>query len=233
MLPRWYDPILIVGVERTLPSKIASLLAALGVDIRPFPLHKDATMCRWEDEELRHCQMAVLGEQISLCTFNLRVAILSEQRRRGGRHWGMASAYSADVLVPMLSHYLNPLVIWCQCAPDEAVQLLLDVQPPVPGWDASDAMNLCLRRQQALTRWLDGYQMFPLDGHGIVESESGIIDQIVTFCGLSPSPGQLYQATSAWASQRKDRHGKEKKDGGSGQAVRQNGSGVPRQQVSS
>ena len=234
MLSRWYDPILILGAERTLPSKIASLLGLLGVDIRPVPLHIDATAARWEDHELRHCQMDLLSEKISLRAFNLRVAILSEQRRRTRAPWGMASSYSADVLVPMLSHYLSPLVLWCQCEPSLAAALLLNVQPATSGWDATDAMALCTRRHEALDHWLKDYQVLPINGHAILDREPGLIDQLIDFCGLHPTAGQLYQAMQYRPSHQQGAHDEEKEnDRRNGQAVRHNGSDVPRQQVSS
>ena len=198
MLSRWYDPILVVGTERTLPCKVASLLDDLGVDVRPIPIHIDACMTRWEDAEVRSALMRLLQEKMSLRTFNLRLAILNEQRRRTQEPWAIASSYVADIPLPVLSHYLNPLVIWCRCAPAEAADLLLSVQPPTRGWDSTHALALCTHRHQALARWLEGYRMLPLQGDGILRGEGGIVDEIVEFCGLEPTAEQLYNAMVSW-----------------------------------
>ena len=201
MLSRWYDPILIVGIERTLPARLAALLHALGVDIHPVPLHLDAEVTRWEDHEMRQYLMKLLSGQMSLRTFNLRVAILSEQRRRAAQPWAMASSYIADSLLPVLSHYLNPSVLWCQCATADATALLLSVQPPTEEWAPSDAMALCTRRHQTLTRWLDDYRVLPVHAQDILHGDGQVIDQVVEFCGLTPTAEHLYQASVLWSSQ--------------------------------
>ena len=211
MLPRWYDPILVVGIERTLPARVAALLAVLGVDIQPTPAHLDATLTRWEDQEMRQCLMKLLSGQMALRTFNLRVAILSEQRRRAAQPWAMASSYLADIPLPVLSHYLNPSVLWCQCAPADAADLLLSVQPSTAGWSPSDALALCTRRHQALTRWLDGYNVFPVDGQAILAGAPIVIDTLVEFCNLTPTAEQLYHASAYWTTYQGDWHGQEEK----------------------
>ena len=210
MLSRWYDPILVVGTERTLPCKVASLLDDLGVDVHPIPVHIDACMTRWEDEEVRSALMRLLQEKMSLRTFNLRLAILNEQRRRTQGPWAIAASYVADIPLPVLSHYLNPLVIWCRCDPAEAADLLLSVQPPTEGWTVTDALTLCSRRHQTLTRWLEGYRMLPIHGHTILGGEGGVVDEIVEFCGLEPTTEQLYNAMVAWTPYEGAHRGEEK-----------------------
>lgn len=209
MLSRWHDPILIVGIERTLPARLAALLDALGVDVQPVPLHLDAEITRWEDWTLRQCLMKLLSGHMPLRTFNLRVAILSEQRRRSERPWALASSYFADIPLPVLSHYLNPSVFWCQCAPADAADLLLSVQPPTTGWSPSDALGLCTRRHQTLTHWLDGYRVLPLEADAILRGDAQVIDQVVDFCGLAPTAEALYQASVLWVSQEGTRCAKE------------------------
>ena len=209
MLSRWYDPILILGIERTLPSRVASLLAVLGVDIQPTPLHLDATMTRWEDQGLRKALMGLLSKQMSLRTFNLRVAIMNEQRRRQGQPWGLASSYVADVPLPVLSHYLNPSVLWCQCAPANAADLLLSVQPPTAGWSPSDALDLCTRRHQTLIHWLPGYRVCHLEAEQILAGDQQIIDDIVEFCGIAPTVEQHYQACAKWVAHQGESYGQE------------------------
>lgn len=209
MLPQWYDPILIVGTERTLPARMAALLATLGVDIRPAPLHLNATVTRWEDHELRQALMRLLRREMSLRTFTLRLAILSEQRRRGRGPWGMAGGYMADALVAVLTQYLNPLVLWCQCTPADAADLLLGVQPPGPGWHPSDALDLCTRRHQTLAERLDGYRVLPLQDAAILRGDRAVIDEVVEFCGLTPTAGQLYHAAVSWPFQEGMRSGEE------------------------
>lgn len=220
MLSQWYDPLLIVGTEPTLPSRVAALLDALGVDIRPVPSHRDATVTRWEDLEFGQALMALLCAKISLRTFNLRIAILSEQRRRLRKPWGMASAHMAEVLVPVLSHYLNPLVLWCQCEVADAADMLLSVQPPAPGWAYPDAMALCTRRHQALTRWLEGYRVCVVTADELRARGSAIVDLLVVQCGLTPTSGQWYQARTLRDTVRKDQSyaDDEKENGDEGRA---------------
>ena len=221
MLSRWYDPILVVGIERTLPTRIAALLDTLGVDVQPVPMHLDAEITRWEDRELRQCLMKLLSGQMALRTFNLRVAIMSEQRRRAAQPWALASSYIADIPLPVLSHYLNPSVLWCQCAPADAADLLLSVQPPTAGWSPSDALDLCTRRHQTLTRWLDGYRVLAIQADSILHGVAEVIDQAVEFCGLAPTVGQFYEATVSWVAQRETRNAKEENDAGeNGYALR-------------
>ena len=200
MLSRWYDPILVVGIERTLPARLAALLGTLGVDVHPVPLHLDAEVTRWEDYELRKFLMQLLSGQMSLRTFNVRVAILSEQRRRIGQPWAIASSYLADIPLPVLSHYLNPSVLWCQCAPANAADLLLSVQPPTAGWSPSDALDLCTRRHQTLIHWLEGYRILDISSEAILKGRGEVIEQITEFCGLTPSAEQLYQSAVVWTA---------------------------------
>ena len=208
MLSRWYDPILVVGIERILPARIASLLAVLGVEVMPVPAHLDVAVTRWEDREVRHCLMQLLGGTMPLRTFNLRLAILNEQRRRSGKPWALASSYIADIPLPVLSHYLNPSVLWCQCAPADAADLLLSVQPPTAGWSPSDALDLCTRRHQTLTRWLDGYRVLPLKAQDIQACRPDVLDDIVAFCGLTPTMDETYLASVFWTPQNEgDAHG--------------------------
>lgn len=209
MLSQWYDPILIVGIERTLPAHLAALLDALGVDVQPVPLHLDAEVTRWEDWEMRQCLMKLLSGQMPLRAFNLRVAIMSEQRRRAAQPWAMASSYIADIPLPVLSHYLNPSVLWCQCVPADAADLLLSVQPPTAGWSPSDALNLCTRRHQTLTRWLDGYRVCPIEADTILRGDVQVIDQVVEFCGLTPTAEALYQASVSWVAHERNGCAKE------------------------
>lgn len=201
MVSQWYDPLLIVGLERTLPSRLALLLSDLGVDMRPTPWHLDDTITRWEDWEVHKNLTRLLGQQMSLRTFNLRLAILSEQRRRLRAPWGIAASYFADVPAVFLSHYLNPKVLWCQCAPADAADLLLSTQPPSDRTTSAEALALCTRRHQALSRWLDGYDVLQIDGKGIQDGDGSIVDQLVDFCGLTPTTGHLYRAMIGWPYQ--------------------------------
>jgi hypothetical protein len=153
--------------------------------------------------------MALLGRTMTLRTFNLRLAIMNEQRRRVARPWGLASSYVADIPLPVLSHYLNPLVLWCQCPPADAADLLLSVQPPTVEWTYAHAIDLCTRRHQTLERWLEGYALLPLPAESILQRDAEVIDHILTFCGLTPTADQLYQATISWAAQEGDIHGQE------------------------
>lgn len=212
MLSRWYDPIIILGIERILPARLASLLDALGVDVQPVPLHRDAKVTRWEDQELRQCLMKLLSGQMHLRIFNLHVAILSEQRRRAARPWALASSYIADIPLPVLSHYLNPSVLWCQCTPADAADLLLSAQPPTAGWSASDALALCTRRHQTLTRWLEGYHVLPFEADSLLRGHADVIDQVVEFCGLAPTAEALYKASVLWANQEGMCRGKEENE---------------------
>ena len=209
MLSQWYDPILIVGIERTLPARLASLLDVLGVDVWPMPVHLDATVTRWEDHEVRQCLMKLLSGGMSLCTFNLRLAILNEQRRRSGKPWAIASSYLADVPLPVLSHYLNPSVLWCQSTPRDAADLLLSVQPATTGWSPSDALELCTKRHQTLTRWLPGYRVCHLEAEHILVGDPQLIDDIVEFCGIAPTVEQHYQACAKWVAMQGESHGQE------------------------
>ena len=209
MLSRWHDPTLIVGLERVLPSRVAMLLSLLGVSVYPTPLHLDSAITRWEDHEVRKCLMQFLAGNMSLCTMNLRMAILSEQRRRSQSPWAVASSYLADMPLPILSHYLNPSVLWCQSTPRDAADLLLSVQPATTGWTPSDALELCTKRHQTLTRWLPGYRICPLEAAHILAGDPQIIDDIVEVCGIAPTAEQHYQACAKWVQPQGERHGQE------------------------
>lgn len=198
MLPQHYDPLLIVGTERTLPARVAVLLDDLGVYIVPTPQHLDATLTRWEDWDVRSMLMKLLGQQMSLRTFNLRLAILNEQRRKLCVPWGIASSYFADIPLPLLSHYLNPKVLWCQCAPAEAADLLLGAQLPGDQVSSSEALALCTRRHQTLSHWLHGYNTLTLEAQSIQAGNGEVVDQIIDFCGLTPTTDQLYRAMIGW-----------------------------------
>lgn len=192
MLSPYYDPILVVGIERSLPARVAALLDSLGVDIRPAPLHLDATLTGWEDHEFRQLVMRFLAHSMPLAIFTVRLAVLSAQRRLAQRPWGLASAYIAEVPVAVLSQYLRPCILWCQGDLNDGALLLRE---QMPGLSLEEAQQTAERRHGALSRWLPGYRVLPLQPAEILACRGELMDEIAAFCGLTPTAEQLYQAT--------------------------------------